>query len=190
MKRIFIISISVFLLQLLNCVNTNNTISYETNDYRILKKAEYFATGGIGYSGEAPEAIIAFKHIFNSKNAKEQFIALLSEATYEGRLYALCGLYYHDYKRYAEEINLYKNSVIEIQLFSGCERFKDSIKNIIEKQNKSTVRLKDNKQSIEEWAEEYHVDLSEGFEIDFIGGGIPVVLVNYIKSNDERIKFK
>lgn len=159
-------------------------------DYDVLKKAQGFSFGGVGSSGGPSDTTIAFKRIFNGVKAKEVFQELLIEATYEGKLYALCALFYLDYDKYVECIRLYEDSTKDVVVWDGCIKTQVPLCSIIKKKDGTVVRLKDNKQSIDEWMKDHGISPGEPFDIDFYGGGIPSVLSEYINSSDPRIKDK
>ena len=161
-----------------------------SRDYSILEKANGFSFGGVGISGGSSDATIAFKHIFNSDKAGDVFDKLLIEATYEGRLYALCAMFYLDHDKYMETIKAYEDTTTNIVIWDGCTQTEVPLCSIIKKNDGIIVRLRDNKQSIDEWMKDRGIGFGDTFDIDFYGGGIPVMLSEYINSSDSRIRDK
>jgi len=66
-------------------------------NYLTLKNTSIFAPGAISDRGIIPEEIRAFGKIFEKENAVNYFYKLEFEANNQGKLYALCGLFYLDY---------------------------------------------------------------------------------------------
>lgn len=89
-------SICYFILLLFIASNCfAEVISFEKSDhFKALLNAETFSAGGTGFAGIPTEETLAFKAIFLSRNALEQFEVLLEKASNEGQLYALSGLYF------------------------------------------------------------------------------------------------
>lgn len=147
--------------------------------YNFLAKAEVFSCDPISDGGFMSEEIKAYIKLFNSQNAKDLFKQLEGEGTIEGKLFALCALYYLD--------NTYYNKVIEKYILSdkmateqyGCFRSELKVNEIIKKNEENVVRLSNEKDTISKWLERNN--LSE-FGVDFYGGGIPYELKDYIEN--------
>ena len=77
------------------------TIDETDQDYLTLKNARVFAVSGVSDGGKIiPEEIHAFARLFENENAVDYFYKLELEANNQGKLYALCGLFYLDYDYY------------------------------------------------------------------------------------------
>ena len=140
-------------------------------DYIFLKNAEFFADRGVSYDGHTPDEIYAWRRLFEKDNALDYFYKLESEANNEGKLYALCGLYYLDYHNYPYLMEKYRLTDETVTYFSGCiwsENY--SIRELIKSDEKSAVRLNDNKDTIWAWLER---NGTGSFCMDFYGGSIP-----------------
>lgn len=161
----------------------------ENNDrYNILLNARTFSVGGTSYAGTPTKETIAFKHLFFSKNAHALFKKLIENGSLEGKLYALSGLYFYDYRTYKMTVEKYMNVDNIATIFSGCKLRKVELKELMKSKSENVVRLSNNLQTIEAWRNENNV--TNGFTVDFYGGGYPQLIKEYIVSNDDRIKSK
>ena len=104
-------------------------INKKDKNYILLKKAKFFATGGVGIVGEKPDEIEAFAQMIRYSDAKNYFVKLEEEANNEGKLYALCGLYFLDKEYYYAILDNYMSSKDKVTTMGGCiqqeEMFKD-----------------------------------------------------------------
>ena len=139
-------------------------------DYVLLKNAEYFAYGGIGAAGIIPEEKYAFKRIFKKENALDFFYKLEAEGNNQGKLYALCGLFYYDYGSYPYLMEKYGKSEETVEFFFGCSRGECPISELIKSDQRKAIRLKDNRDTISEWCRRHRTD---SYFVDFYGGAIP-----------------
>lgn len=73
-------------------------------------------------------------------------------------------------------------------IFSGCKLIKVELKELMKNKSENVVRLSNNLQTIEAWRNDNNV--TNGFTVDFYGGGYPQLIKEYILSNDDRIKSK
>lgn len=88
-------------------MNTELTVE---EAYEILKNARIFAVGGVGQANSCPKEIEAFVNLFETLNAQDIFKQLEKEATFEGKLYALCAFYKIDKPYYNYLMQKYKES--------------------------------------------------------------------------------
>lgn len=178
-----------FLLLITSAYSFADDNQAENNDdYNILLNAKTFSVGGTSYAGTPTKETIAFKHIFLAKNAHVLFEKIMENGSLEGKLYALSGLYYYDYRTYKMTVEKYMNVDDIATIFSGCILRKVELKELMKSKSENVVRLSNNLQTIEAWRNENNV--SNGFNVDFYGGGYPQLINEYIFSNDHRIKPK
>jgi hypothetical protein len=175
------------LIATFSCSDGNNLI-INSADYKVLLNAESFSDGGTGVSGTPTAETVAFKHIFFSENAGKTFDLLLANANFEGKLYALCGLYFYDFQKYKTYMEKYLNFNDRVTYFAGCLQEEIKISELIKDNDKDVVRLISNSQTIEAWINENNAH--NGYSVDFYGGAIPQSLKEYISSDDQRIKLK
>lgn len=136
--------------------------------YDLLLNADTFSHGSVGYGGQTPDEIYAWGKLLICKNAKDIFIQLEREATIEGKMYALCGLYYLDYENYNTYISKYINSSANIYTLDGCIGIEKSVNELIKIDG--AIYLKGINDTLIKWMNRNHIN--EGF-IDFYGGAIP-----------------
>lgn len=147
--------------------------------YLSLKNASTFAYGGVGYGGAPLGTLYAFKDILARDNASSVFKKLLGRASNEGKLYALAGLYFKDYDFYQQNIMDYANNIKFVRFQSGCTvNTLIPMDSIILGNKDVTVRLENNKQTIQEWVSINN--FKTGINGDFIGGSIPTRIKDYI----------
>jgi hypothetical protein len=92
----------------------------EDQPYRILKGAERFSIGGVGYAGSLSREERAFRVVWHRSSASDDFRRLISEATIAGRLYALLGLRHLDAPSFQAELRRYLRSDAAVETWSGC----------------------------------------------------------------------
>ncbi len=185
--KLMIMKIKLILFFLIFLLSAN-CFGDDIADYKILLNAKSFSVGGTGYSGVPTAETIAFKHIFLSENADKQFIKLMANANLEGKLYALCGLYFHDQSTYKRYLDYYLNIHDSVTLFSGCKLIKTKVSDLMKSNKNNVLRLRNNMQTIAEWTKLN--DSNNGFSLDFFGAGYPQLLKEYINSKDNRIHLK
>ena len=157
-------------------VDMSSIIVDETDaDYIFLRDyVEFFTYGPIGEAAVMPDGLEAFGRIFAKENALDYFYKLESEAENEGKLYALCGLYYLDYANYPYLMEKYGSSVEVVTYMAGCEIMKRRIEELIkigDEADLPVVRLIDNEDTYDAWRERNPSVAS--YMLDFFGGGIP-----------------
>ena len=158
-------------------------IDEKNADYQTLLHAEFFAYGGVGYSGDLPNEMKALWRLYKEPNARDYFVRLEQEANNEGKLYALCGIYHTDFKLYQVLMENYIQNEEWVKRQDGCifseEMIKESIlfegKHLTEKERNRIVRLKDHQESLDEWFKQN--DAYESFYVDFYGGAVPHLMM-------------
>jgi hypothetical protein len=125
----------------------------------------------VGFAGETPKVVIAFRTLSKSADAAAAFRGLLADATVAEKFYALCGLYYADPDYFDLALVPFRSSRQEVVVTCmGCIVSRATVGSIVESKNPKAVRLKSRKQTVEEWADETKAD---GMVYDIIGGGWP-----------------
>jgi hypothetical protein len=175
------ISAYLFIFTFLSCY-----ASQSDQDFNLLKAATSFSTGGTGYAGIPTEETMAFKHLFFKENAGANFHKLLLEANWTGKLYALSGLYFYDRKAYITGMNELSHVKEPVFLFAGCVLQTIELAGILESHEKDAVRLEYG-QPISDWRKQAK-DKTSYF--DFVGGGYPQALYEYITREDDLIRLK
>ena len=144
--------------------------------YEAVLYAEFFAYGPIGYAGIVPDLIHAFGVLLICENAIDHFVKLEHEATLEGKLYALCGLYYLDYDNYYEHISKYLNDSRNVMEMSGCVMMEIPISWLIKLDG--AIRLRSIDDTTGQWVNR-NFGARNGWMVDFYGGGIPDSVLYY-----------
>lgn len=127
-----------------------------------------------GSEGSTPTVIYAFRTLLAASEADAAFKQLLLEATQEGRLYALCGLYHTDPIHFEKVVQLYRTSDEPVNALFGCISYVMTVGEIVEKKDgPAAVRRRDRKQSFEAWKKEMR---DKKLGLDVIGGGWPSFL--------------
>lgn len=146
-------------------------INESDENYKILMETGMFAIDAIGENGAIPKELKAFGKLYTKDNAKEYFIDLEKNATLEGKLYALCGLYYLDNSYFYEVIEKYKTMKSKVFCMFGCLMHEFKVYGLIENdKDNNVVRLFDTNDTIEAWRKRNNID---SVMYDFIGGGYP-----------------
>ncbi len=145
---------------------------------RVLARTDRFTDLGIGAGLERPVEVDAMRVLFREPEADAAFKFLLGRetrrewrSTREGRMFALCGLWYTDpdaFRGEAERL-LEEEGGGGVRTFFGCLMSEDTtVADLVRHPGDDPVaRLKDRRQSIREWREETEV---EGAAYDIEGG--------------------
>lgn len=142
--------------------------------YDILLNTESFG-GTFGFGPEVPGNTMAFRALVEMPDAGAVFRDLLEKATPEGRMYALCGLWYTDHDSFLTAAEELKGSCDQVMIQSGDMFYPMAVASVIESPDSSVVRLDHIGQTPEEWLREN--SLCDGsFITDMIGGGWPSLL--------------
>jgi hypothetical protein len=183
MKKTILVSF-IFVFILFSISNADNI----EKEYSLLKTAEYFTDGPIGVAGKTPTTLIALKKVMKHTNSKSLLHDLIEEANYEGKLYALIGLYFVDYEYYIEEIQRFSQLQVNVRTYEGCILSVEKMRDILRKEGDRVIKLDNNTQTIAEWAKHSKINLENGYIVDFVGGGIPTVVKRYLeKIPDESL---
>lgn len=133
-KFLIVLMVCVVTTSFTGCATVEQPVIMQTSDmgqrsepYEILKSAQIFAIGGIGYSGAISEEEKAFRSLLHQNNASEQCLALLSNATSEGQLFALLGLKLLDEGLFRQKAQPYLESDATVTTMRGCIRNRESV---------------------------------------------------------------
>jgi len=137
----------------------------------------------VGYSGETPEAVHAFRRILAADDTADVFARLLEEATVEGQLYALCGLYFADPARFREALPRYESLTQEVETQRGCIVGREPVADLIHSPYRPVMELGPD-ESPSEWIASHSRQAKRGYSTDISGGGFCHVLRGTLR-NDE-----
>lgn len=144
--------------------------SEEQTPYQILRSAEQFEESYLGIAAQPSKLVTAFQTILhNEKNADEIFKDLLINASFAGKLYALCGIYFTDHENFPTIIEPFRTIQEDIRIQSGCLGFGKPFSEIVEAKTSNAIRLPDPHASLFDWRRNH----PEANTPDIIGGGYP-----------------
>jgi len=89
--------------------------------YHKVKKASCFSIGPTGYAGQPSDAERAVNLLMNEQDAVESLKSLLREASAEGQLYALYGLYFKDRVVFKQAVDQLEKQECVPEQSSGIE---------------------------------------------------------------------
>lgn len=144
---------------------TDSKSAYET-----IRTCPAFCGTAVGFAGTTPKVVTAFRALTKQPDAARLFERLLDEATMEGQLYALCGLYHADHARFLKRVEPYRKSEKEVSTVDGCIAVRQKAKDVVESSAPGAVRLKNQAQTTREWAAESG---AKAIYFDIVGGGWP-----------------
>lgn len=121
--------------------------------FEVLKVTPTFSSTTVGIAGITPGEVFAFRDLLDDPQADAALKILLKEATPEGRLYAVCGLWFTDPTEFQAQVKLFKDTSMKVNHVDGCERGEERVNRLVWNNETGAVRLKDNKQTIKEWLE-------------------------------------
>ena len=144
-------------------------------DFNALLTLTRYTDAHVGFAGETPEAVHAFRRILVADDAADLFSRLLEDATIEGQLYALCGLYFVDSARFRAAIPRYESLTQEVETQRGCIVGRDPVAELIHSPYKPVMDVGPD-ESPSEWLESHKHQAEDGFSTDISGGGFCHVL--------------
>ncbi len=129
MKQIIWIVLATFGMAFLGCRGTENqefgpsgpVLSVEVQDaIAVLEESPWFAVGGIGFGGDIPITVLAFRAVLASDHARILFARITSNASLPGQMYGLSGLYLVDREEFLERVEAYSGLTELVLAPSGC----------------------------------------------------------------------
>jgi hypothetical protein len=144
--------------------------SEDKKAYQVVATTGEFCSTKVGFAGQTPQVVVAFRILLKSPDAAAAFKGLLADGTTAGKLYALCGLYYADPDYFDRAVAPFRGSRREVATLMGCIMSRAKVGSIVESPSPKAVRLKNRKQTVTEWARETKTD---GMIYDIVGGGWP-----------------
>ncbi|WP_265596380.1 hypothetical protein [Verrucomicrobium sp. BvORR106] len=121
--------------------------------FEVLKGAPSFSSTTVGIAGITPNEVFAFRDLLDEPKADEAFKVLLNEATPEGKLYAVCALWFTDPTEFQTQVKRLKDTTMKVNHVDGCERGEERVSRLLWSPEAGAVRLKDSQQTIKEWLE-------------------------------------
>lgn len=119
--------------------------------FEVLKGTPTFSSTTVGIAGITPSEVFAFRDLLDEPKADEAFKALLKEAAPEGKLYAVCALWFTDPAEFQTQVKMLRDTSMKVNHVDGCERGEERVSRLLWSTEAGAVRLKDNKQTIKEW---------------------------------------
>ena len=142
--------------------------------YDILLTTESFG-GTFGFGPEVPDNTAAFRALVEMPDVGAVFRDLLENATPEGRMYALCGLWYTDHDLFLTAVEDFRGSFEQVTVQSGDMFYPMAVTSLIESPDSNVVILDHIGQTPEEWLNE-NSGTNWSFITDMVGGGWPSLL--------------
>lgn len=121
--------------------------------FEVLKTTSTFSSTTVGIAGITPSEVFAFRDLLDDAQADAALKILLKEATPEGQLYAVCGLWFTDPNAFQAQVISRRDTSTKVNHVDGCERGEERVSRLIWSNEAGAVRLKDNKQTIKQWLE-------------------------------------
>lgn len=88
---------------------------------KILSECRSFSSDQVGYAGETPPAVLAWRQIYaNESDSAEAYSFLIEQADIPGKLFGLCGLYLVAPAAYQVQAHHFLAMETEIQTRQGC----------------------------------------------------------------------
>ena len=153
-------------------------IDRENPDFQLLAGASFFDCRHP--FANIHDEINTFGRLYQDSNALNYFYILEVEASIEGKLFALCALYFLDYDYFRYRIEYYALSEDYVNIYyrnNPLFRLKDVIKS----NSKDAVRLRNNEDTISDWLKR---NFTRSFTVDFYGGSIPNRLMETISGQE------
>lgn len=136
----------------------------------LIREMSVISGAGTGSPGPILDSIHAFRRLVKTKDAGEIFSNLLKEATPEGQLYALCGLFFTDKDAFKSALATYENSEQKLSRHEGCITFTETVGELTHRQGGVVMQLNPG-ESTKRWFTEHTEYRKGGFTVDVAGGG-------------------
>ena len=101
-------------------VNSGKAIQTPDQAFALLKNAQDFADGPVGFAGQTPHEHYALAFLVNHPSGKGLFIKLLDVGSIQTKLYAICGLYFLDELIFDEQVKKYAHDNTKVPVQQGC----------------------------------------------------------------------
>ncbi len=88
--------------------------------YATVRDAPYFSDACVGFACIPPPTVEAFRVLIEEPLADKAFKSLMNEASIEGQLFGLVGVYFTDADRFARYASRYQHSGAKVDFVSGC----------------------------------------------------------------------
>ena len=147
-------------------------------DFQLLAEVSFF-TDRHTFANVSDE-INTFGRLYQDSNALNYFYILEAEASIEGKLFALCALYFLDYDYFRYRIEYYALSEDYVNIYYRNNPL-FQLKDVIKSNAKDAVRLKNNEDTISDWLKR---NFTRSFTVDFYGGSIPSTLIETISAKE------
>jgi hypothetical protein len=161
--------ILVVMINLMSLVHAAAVVDLKT-DIALIREMSVISGVGTGSPGPISDSIHAFRRLVKAKEAKEIFSNLLKEATPEGQLYAMCGLFFTDKDTFKSALAIYENSEQKLSRHEGCVTFTETVGELIQSQRGVVMQLPPG-ESTKRWFTEHPEYRQGGFAVDIAGGG-------------------
>ena len=133
--------------------------------YDLLLTTEEFASAHVDVAGTPSCQALAFQELLDSRMADSAFKRLLKEATIEGQLYALSGLYFTDPSAFEVQVERYSQMTELVTTHFGCVLSVQPVAAIVRSKAPLAPSL------LQEWHDQN--PLEEYPPVDIEGGGWP-----------------
>jgi hypothetical protein len=98
----------------------------------LLRCTEFFTSDAVGYAAVVPGQVHAFNVILKEPDAKQVFATLQREASPEGQLFGMCGLYVIDRETFDKLLPEYRKRHGTVQTMIGCIVSDDPVRVVIQ----------------------------------------------------------
>lgn len=136
----------------------------------LLLTATRFTDDAVGDGGETPEEVLALRTLWKERDPGPAFAHLVAEASFPGRLFGLCGLWYTDPAGFDRAAAPFRRLDTMIPIQMGCEGGEMPVREIVDR-GATAVRLESREQSNKAWFAKQPKDRSAHYDI--VGGGYP-----------------
>jgi hypothetical protein len=147
--------------------------------FKNLNKAMQFEDTHVGIAGSLSEHVVEFGFLIKEKNAASAFKAILKNGTEAGKLYALSGIYFTDYKFFKKAVDKYKKNNNIVMKISGCIVSDEKISNIVESKAKNVAIIKPT-QTLEDFLKSN----SQSYSIDIANGGYSATFKHFAEKKE------
>ena len=92
----------------------------QSEEYEILSSTDKFYGAHIGFGGQTPPTVYAYRELLDQPNADDTFKELIEKGTMPGRLYGLAGVYFTDPSSLPDLSRAFLESSESVPAFFGC----------------------------------------------------------------------
>lgn len=105
----------------------------------ILLAARSFDDVAVGYAGETPATVLAYRKLFRARDGVDRFRKVVEQGTPAGKLYGLCGLFFLDPGAFNQQLAQLERSRAPVVRRDGCIASKTTVHDVLTRDERAPL---------------------------------------------------